>query len=399
MPKPGPTRVLYMEDDAGMARLLQKRLEQRGYSVDIARDGEEGLAMYDAGHYDVLAMDQNMPVRDGLGVLRALAARGPLPPIIMVTGTGNEEIAVQAMKLGAGDYIVKDVDGGYLELLPSVIEQVLSQHRLAEEKQRADEALRQYAAELEARNEELDAFAHTVAHDLKGPLSNIMGHAQALIEFFPTLSDKEQLRSLHFIAQGGRKMSNIIDELLLLSTVRKMNIESQLLDMASIVAGALQRMGDAVQSSRADVIAPSTWPVAWGYAAWVEEVWVNYISNALRYGNTPLATLRIELGASFSPGLSSPADNEREAPRDMVRFWVSDNGPGISPEDQTRLFTPFTQLSQVRARGYGLGLSIVRRIVDRLGGQVGVESEVGRGSLFFFTLPAQPLAATGPADT
>jgi signal transduction histidine kinase len=71
-----------------------------------------------------------------------------------------------------------------------------------------------------------------------------------------------------------------------------------------------------------------------------------------------------------------------------VRFWVRDNGPGLPPEEQTRLFTPFTRLNQTRARGHGLGLSIVRRIVEKLGGQVGVESEVGRGSVFSFTLPA-----------
>jgi signal transduction histidine kinase len=74
----------------------------------------------------------------------------------------------------------------------------------------------------------------------------------------------------------------------------------------------------------------------------------------------------------------------------MVRFWVRDSGPGIPPEAQARLFTPFTRLDQVRARGHGLGLSIVRRIVEKLGGQAGLESTVGQGTLFYFTLPAAP---------
>ena len=117
--------ILLMEDDPGLARLFQKRLGRQGYLVDLAYDGEEGLAMYDAGSYDVLIMDQVMPVYTGLEVIRILADRGQLPPIIMVTVTGNEQIAVEAMKLGARDYLVKDVDGGYLELLPTVIEQVL----------------------------------------------------------------------------------------------------------------------------------------------------------------------------------------------------------------------------------------------------------------------------------
>jgi len=138
MTKSRPIRILYMEDDPGLARLFQKKLERAGYIVDIASDGEEGLAMCAAGDYDVLAVDQAMPVHDGLEVIRTLASQGPLPPTIMVTGTGSEKIAVEAMKSGAGDYVVKDVDGGYLDLLPTVIEHVLQQQHLAEEKQWAE---------------------------------------------------------------------------------------------------------------------------------------------------------------------------------------------------------------------------------------------------------------------
>jgi PAS domain S-box-containing protein len=143
-------RILCMEDDPGLARLVQKRLERAGYAVDLAHDGGEGLAMYTTGSYDVVVVDQAMPVHDGLEVIRILASQGPLPPTIMITGGGNEQIAVEAMKLGARDYIVKDVEGGYLDLLPTVIEQVLQRQRLAVEKQQTEEALRHRVAELEA---------------------------------------------------------------------------------------------------------------------------------------------------------------------------------------------------------------------------------------------------------
>jgi PAS domain S-box-containing protein len=148
--KTKPIRILYMEDDPGLARLFQKKLKRAGYLVDIAHNGEEGLAMYNSGAYDVLAIDQTMPVHNGLEVIRILGSRGSLPPTVMVTGTGNEQTAVEAMKLGANDYIVKDVDGGYLDLLPTVIERVLRQQRLVEEKQQAERTLRRRAAELEA---------------------------------------------------------------------------------------------------------------------------------------------------------------------------------------------------------------------------------------------------------
>ncbi len=145
-------RILYMEDDTGLARLLQRRLERMGHSVDLARDGAEGLALYDRGTYDLVAVDQNLPVHEGLEVVRRLAQRGPLPPTVMITGTGNERVAVEAMKLGVQDYIVKDLEGGYLELLPKVIAQVLERQRLLEDRRQAQEALWQ-------RNHDLDQLS------------------------------------------------------------------------------------------------------------------------------------------------------------------------------------------------------------------------------------------------
>jgi signal transduction histidine kinase len=108
----------------------------------------------------------------------------------------------------------------------------------------------------------------------------------------------------------------------------------------------------------------------------VEEVWVNYISNAIKYGGASGQTPRVELGAT-------PLD------AGFVRFWVRDNGRGLSPADQARLFTQFERLNQARATGHGLGLSIVKRIVEKLGGQVAVSSTIGAGSEFSFTLPTQ----------
>jgi DNA-binding response OmpR family regulator len=139
-----PLRILYIEDDPGLARLVQKRLQRVGYVVDIASDGEEGIKKYEADSYDLMFVDQTLPVYDGLEVIRILASRGPLPPTIMITGTGDERVAVEAMKLGTSDYIVKDTGTGYLELLPSVIAKVLQQRRAVEEKQQAEEALREY---------------------------------------------------------------------------------------------------------------------------------------------------------------------------------------------------------------------------------------------------------------
>ncbi len=235
------------------------------------------------------------------------------------------------------------------------------------------QALQRRTVQLQARNEELDAFAHTVAHDLKAPLSIIVGFGEVLEEGYTTMPAEDMRRYLHKVTQNGRKMSRIIDELLLLAGVRKMEVEMRPLDMASIVAEAMQRLAGMIEQSQAEVILPETWPVALGYGPWVEEVWVNYLSNGIKYGGQPP---RVELGATAQPD-------------SKVRFWIRDNGPGLPPEAQARLFIPFTRFDQVRTEGHGLGLSIVRRIVEKLGGQVGVKSAVGQGSVFTFTLPTE----------
>src|SRR4030042_2177632 len=151
-----PIRILYIEDDPGLARLLQKRLGKAGYTVDIAADGAEGIAKYEADSYDVVFVDQSLPVYEGLEVIRILGSRGPLPPTIMITGTGDERVAVEAMKLGAGDYIVKDVGTKYFELLPSVITKVLQQRHAVEEKRRAEEALRRSEEKYRTILEEME---------------------------------------------------------------------------------------------------------------------------------------------------------------------------------------------------------------------------------------------------
>ena len=257
----------------------------------------------------------------------------------------------------------------------TLLESLAASAAIALDNARLVETLRQHTLELESRNEELDAFAHTVAHDLNNPLANIVGHVETLALYQDEMSDAERQASLQSISYCARKMSNIINELLLLSGVRKTEAEVEPLYMASILDEAQERLDSLIKEYRAEIVRPdaSTWPVALGYAPWVEEVWINYLSNAIKYGGQPP---RIEVGGA-------PQANG------MMRFWVRDNGDGLTPEALDCLFTPFTRLARIRANGHGLGLSIARRIVEKLGGQVGVESQglPGQGSLFFFTLP------------
>lgn len=232
---------------------------------------------------------------------------------------------------------------------------------------------KQIASEREQLIVELDAYAHTVAHDLKGPLAVLMGYSDMLLDYSDDASEEETREWIAAIRRTGHKMQNIIDELLVLASVRKMDeFQLETLDMAAIVSEALGRLSNVISGSGAEVVTPQSWPSAAGYPSWVEEIWVNYISNGIKYGGDPP---RIELGAT--------ADDDG-----MLRFWVRDNGRGLTPEEQVQVFGQFTRLDVARAEGHGLGLSIVQRIAEKLGGEVGVQSQVGEGSVFSFSLPA-----------
>jgi signal transduction histidine kinase len=240
------------------------------------------------------------------------------------------------------------------------------------------EALRQHAQQLERQNEEIDAYAHTVAHDLKTPLARLIGFADFLDVYNHTLSEQERSQHLQSVVQNGRKMIKIIDELLLLAGVSQAKeVEVGPVDMGQVVQEVQARLSQAIEQAQVEIVAPDSWPAAVGYGPWLEEVWANYMSNGVKYGGQPP---RLELGAASLPS-------------GQVRFWVRDNGPGLKPNEQERLFTPFIRLDQTRSNGHGLGLSIVRRIVEKLGGQVGVESQglAGQGCTFWFTLPQNML--------
>jgi len=244
-----------------------------------------------------------------------------------------------------------------------------SQQEIAERK-RVEQALHERTIELQSQNAELDAFAQTVAHDLKNPIGALLGIAEILAKDHQSLAIDELSYYLNSIVKSGRKANNIIKELLLLAGVRKKTIELKPVEMTTIVAEACERLDYMAQEHNAEIILPPKWPLAMGYAPWVEEIWSNYLSNGMKYGGLPPV---LTLGAT-------PQSNGD------IKFWVRDNGPGLTIAQQKELFTPFTKLSTTRSDGHGLGLSIVRRIVEKLGGEAGVDSIPNRGSNFWFTL-------------
>ena len=241
------------------------------------------------------------------------------------------------------------------------------------QQKRAALASEQYARELEAHIEDLDAFAHTVAHNLKAPLTHIILAAD-LLDLNKNFMSIDGSHYVGFIMNYGRKMTEIIDDLLLLAEVRSREDLLLLpLNMARLLHDVELRLKPLIAQYNGRVIISKTetWPQVLGYAPWLEEVWINYMTNGLKYGGRPP---RLEIGCTTLPN-------------GIARFWVRDNGDGITLDEQQALFQPFFRLQSPNVDSHGLGLSIVRRIIQKLGGEVHIESKIGEGSEFSFTLP------------
>lgn len=230
--------------------------------------------------------------------------------------------------------------------------------------------------ELERQNQALDAFAEMVAHDLKNPISSMMGFASLIEQYHERMSPEELVENARAVIESGRHLKRTIDSMLLLTGAdRGMQVTVEPLNMHRIVESVKRSLDDLIQESQARVNLPTDWHTAQGYAPWIEAIWMNYISNAIKYGGNPPV---IRLG-------SEQLDDGR------VHFFVEDNGVGIAEPHRQSVFQPYTRLSTATGgreiEGSGLGLSVVLRVVERLGGEVTVDSEPGQGSRFGFILP------------
>jgi PAS domain S-box-containing protein len=273
-----------------------------------------------------------------------------------------------------------DLDYVPLHDVAGEVERVLVLAHDVTEQVQAENALRRRNEELQALTRELDAYAHTVAHDLKQPLAILTGYTDLLYEEQAGSATEYSRRLMDTLRTTAAKMTEIVESLLLLADTRQGDVEMQPLDMHQVVSSVCQRLAPTIQEHGAEIALPDGWPTVLGYEPWVESVWMNYVSNAIKYSGSPV---RLQLGSC-------------QEPDGMVRFWIDDNGSGLTIEEQSLLFTAPLRLTAAREKaGHGLGLTIVRRIVERLGGEAGVEDAAPQGSRFWFTLRAAPGAETG----
>lgn len=308
------------------------------------------------------------PAAQALGPLAASLAGGPdsaMEPGVLAVKVGGEprwyDMRVSPLSNGSGH------DHGRLVVL----------HDITERRQ-SEELIRRYASEMEQRNAELDSFSHTVAHNLKTPLSLVLGYAGLIASDVdraaqPTIYDMAQI-----IERTALTMSGMITSLLMFAQLYEAAQMVSPVDMTLHACAAADRLQKVIADRGVQVTIDPDLPPAQAHGPWVEEVFAILIDNAIKYM------------APDNPAPRVTVRGARLPESDAVRYEVQDNGIGISSHDQERLFAPLTRLKQLDVEGFGMGLTIAQRIVQKLDGALGVESEVGAGSTFWFTLPAVP---------
>ena len=356
--------ILIVDDNPTNLGVLFEYLRGIGYKVLVAENGESALQRAVRAHPDIILLDVLMPGIDGFETCRRLKNMEETKdiPIILMTALTETVDKVRGFTSGAVDYITK----------PAQYEEVSARIATHLNLRYLQKDLQQQLQEREILIEELDAYAHTVAHDLKSPLAHILGFTELLLEDYQAFPKEKTEHILNTIIRSSHKMQAIIDGLLLLASVRMEDVAIEPLDMEQIALEAIARLYHMIEEYEVDIDVMNNWPTAVGHAPWIEEVWVNYLSNAIKYGGQP-------------PYIKLGGDKQKNG---QSRYWVQDNGRGLTSEEQAQMFIPFSRIEQsTTIEGHGLGLSIVQRIVIKLGGHVGVNSKIGQGSTFFFTLP------------
>jgi signal transduction histidine kinase len=355
--------LLIVDDKPQNLRLVSDFLAEQGFDLVLARTGAQALERVGRARPELVLLDVRMPDMDGFEVCRRLKAdpATAVVPVIFMTAMDDTAHKLEGFRLGAVDYVTKPIQR----------EELLARIRLHLQLHRLQQELEAKSEDLALKNTELEAYGRTIAHSLKTPLAAAIRFLEILHKFkADNLSDEQRTfvqQALSALVTTGQA----VDALLLLSTLARQSVEPEPLDMAGLVHQAMHQLADLQARSEAEVHLPDTWPQALGYGPWVGEVWLNLLSNALKYSGSPP---RVEVGASLEG--------------DKVRCWVRDNGQALTAEEGRRVFEPFARLQQERAPGHGLGLATVRRIVAKLGGEVAVRPGRSGGNEFSFTLPA-----------
>jgi two-component system sensor histidine kinase/response regulator len=368
--------ILVIDDERGIREGCKRALAPLGYRVEASDTGAVGLRMLQEGSYGLVLLDLMMPGMSGLEVLARIREIDPDIVVIIITGYATVESAVKTIKKGAYDFISKPFTADDLIL---VVNQGLEHRHLSLENKRLRN-VEQEARELgraKAELEKLDAmksrFMLTVAHELRAPIAAIQGYLGLILDGYAGDDAQQMVESAH--RRCGELLDSLRDLLLLAHMKEKatevkkttVSVAETLDEVTSLLKAEAERKGLSLEvqiSNRPEMLAD---------AEHLRQLWTNLISNGIKY--TP------------SGGKVVVSLDQKEG---RVVGRVSDTGIGIAADDLPRIWEEFYRTSQAKSmaeHGTGLGLPIVREIVETYGGTIDVESELGKGTTFTFTLP------------
>jgi len=368
-------RLLIVDDESAQLQALCETLGSEGYATEGFASPQAALAALQPGHHDLLLTDLMMPEMDGIELIAAMRRIDPDLGAVVMTGNGAIDTAVQAMQVGALDYVLKPFR---LNVILSVITRALDLQRLRRENVLLLAQERRHAAELAAAYQDLEAFSYSVSHDLRAPLLFVKDFAQRLQDDFGQQLGDEGQRLVGIIRDGSRSMDEMVVGLLAFARASRQPLEVQLIEMQPIVkaclSDALKAHNSQMRGSKPQV-ETGTLPAALADSTVIRSVWSNLIGNALKYSarrDPPIISItgRIDGGEAA--------------------YTVSDNGVGFDMRYADKLFGVFRRLHSARDfPGTGVGLAVAHRIVQRHGGRIWAESVPDEGSRFSFTLPTR----------
>ena len=358
-----PLRVLFVEDQPADVELEKRALREHGFDVQgcAVQDAEQFLNEVRKGACDIVLADYNLPQWNGMEAVSLLRREGLDIPVILVTGALGEERAVECLKDGAADYLLKE----HLTRLPDSVRQALREKKLREDNKRSQE-------DLARSNRELEQFAYVASHDLQEPLRMIASYTQLLAERYRGKLDEKADRYIHYAVDGATRMQALIDDLLTFSRVGRQGLALQNADCNEAIETACKNLENSIRETGARV-EHDRLPVIVADGRLLVQFFQNLISNSIKFRGTEVPHVQI----------SAEKQN-----REWI-FAVKDNGIGIAPEHAQSIFGIFKRLhTHDEYPGSGIGLSICKKIVEQHGGRIWVESAPGQGATFKFVLPS-----------
>ncbi|MHB1869821.1 MAG: hybrid sensor histidine kinase/response regulator [Steroidobacteraceae bacterium] len=352
-------RILVIDDNVDLREYMSALLSPT-YEVSTASDGREGLAIARTSSPDLILSDVMMPELSGIELVAALRAdpRCASIPVILLSARAGQEAAIEGLDAGADDYLVKPFSA------PELLARVNTHVQLALKR-------REWANRLESANRELDAFTHSVAHDLRAPLRGINGMTEILYEGKLQQLDADGQKYLRFIRESGTRMAQLIEDLLKLSRVTRADMARHPLDLSSLVSEVARSLQDADPVRNVEFVILDG-VRADGDMRLLRVALENLLGNAWKFTGKKTKA-RIEFGREDRDG-------------DSV-YFVRDNGAGFDMAYAGKLFQVFQRMhAMAEFEGSGVGLATVQRIVSRHGGRIWADSSVNEGTTFFFTL-------------